>query len=142
MVVHGEELFLYGGHSVAQQPDGTELETVFDDMWRLDLKSFEARRCVPEVSGLGLGNLLWQSHAWHLAVRAFRALFDSDLALYIIGDIRNAGPRTRTLPSLIASCPKVRVRTRLRPDFRGLFNPGAVLSGVCHKHCALVVTAS
>jgi len=42
MVVHGDELFLYGGHSVAQQPDGSELETVFDDMWRLDLKTFEA----------------------------------------------------------------------------------------------------
>ena len=43
MVVHGDEMFLYGGHSVAQQPDGAELETVFDDMWRLDLKTFEAR---------------------------------------------------------------------------------------------------
>ena len=39
MVVHGDEMFLYGGHSVAQQPDGAELETVFDDMWRLDLKT-------------------------------------------------------------------------------------------------------
>ena len=41
MVVHSDDLFLYGGHSVAQQPDGSELETVFDDMWRLDLKTFE-----------------------------------------------------------------------------------------------------
>ena len=43
MVVHGDELFLYGGHSVAQQVDGSELETVHDDMWRLDLKTFEVR---------------------------------------------------------------------------------------------------
>ena len=50
MVVHGDELFLYGGHSIAQQPGGSEVETVYDDMWRLDLKIFEARASDPVAS--------------------------------------------------------------------------------------------
>lgn len=41
LVVNGDALYLFGGHSVTVEPDGTETETVYDDMWRLDLKSYQ-----------------------------------------------------------------------------------------------------
>ena len=45
MVVDGDALYLYGGHSVAVEADKTEIETVYDDMWRLDLKSYQVYPC-------------------------------------------------------------------------------------------------
>ena len=41
MVVEGDALYLYGGHSVAIEADKSEIETVYDDMWRLDLKTYQ-----------------------------------------------------------------------------------------------------
>ena len=46
LLVSGDALYLFGGHSVTLEADGTETETVFDDMWRLDLKSYQVRACM------------------------------------------------------------------------------------------------
>ena len=36
-------MFMYGGHSVAVDPsDKSETETVHDDMWALDLLTYQA----------------------------------------------------------------------------------------------------
>ena len=43
LAVHGARLFLYGGHTVvADTRDGSERDVVHDDLWRLDLGSFQA----------------------------------------------------------------------------------------------------
>jgi hypothetical protein len=39
-----DRLFLYGGHTItADKADGSELERVFDDLWSLDLKTFQVK---------------------------------------------------------------------------------------------------
>lgn len=50
MVVEGDALYLYGGHSVAIEADKSEVETVYDDMWRLDLKTYQVRPPSPSRS--------------------------------------------------------------------------------------------
>lgn len=47
MVIHEDTLILYGGHSVEVAKDKTETETVFSDLWALDLKSFQWQRLKP-----------------------------------------------------------------------------------------------
>lgn len=41
MVAHEDNLILYGGHSVEVAKDRSETESVFSDLWTLDLKSFQ-----------------------------------------------------------------------------------------------------
>ncbi|EIE25653.1 galactose oxidase [Coccomyxa subellipsoidea C-169] len=45
LAVHADRLFLYGGHTViVDKADKSELERVHDDLWALDLKTFEWER--------------------------------------------------------------------------------------------------
>mmetsp|Transcript_19719 Transcript_19719/g.59590 ORF Transcript_19719/g.59590 Transcript_19719/m.59590 type:complete len:540 (-) Transcript_19719:140-1759(-) len=44
MVVHDNTLLLYGGHCVEVSKDRTESETVFSDLWSLDLTTFQWER--------------------------------------------------------------------------------------------------
>lgn len=44
MVVHQDSIYLYGGHHTAIDPtDKSETETIFEDLWRLDAKTYQVR---------------------------------------------------------------------------------------------------
>ena len=43
VAVHEEGLWVFGGHTVLKQADGTESDKVHDDVWRLDLASLQVR---------------------------------------------------------------------------------------------------
>ena len=51
LAVHGSKLFLYGGHTVlVDKSDRSERDVVHDDLWCLDLESFQARQlCKPHT---------------------------------------------------------------------------------------------
>ena len=45
LAVHRDRLLLYGGHTVVTDPqDRSEREVVHDDLWALDLGTFQVRR--------------------------------------------------------------------------------------------------
>ncbi|CAL8469827.1 g9369 [Coccomyxa elongata] len=45
LTVHGDRLFLYGGHTVVvDKEDKSEMERVHDDLWALDLQTFKWER--------------------------------------------------------------------------------------------------
>lgn len=55
IVVHQEaaKLYLFGGHCVEILPDKSEKETVFNDLWQLDLKSWQWERL--KMAGMAPG---------------------------------------------------------------------------------------
>ena len=53
--MHGDRLLLYGGHTVVVDPqDRSEREVVHDDLWALDLSTFQVRRRISVLCAAAL----------------------------------------------------------------------------------------